>query len=315
MRVIFFGTPSFAVPTLARLIDSRHSVVGVVTQPDRARGRGQRVVFSPVKDLARSHGLPVLQPTTLNAEDVLRELLLLNADIGVVAAYGRILPQSVLDIPARGLINVHASLLPRWRGAAPIHRAIQAGDGVTGVTIMRVVLALDAGPMLSRVEVPIVETDNAVELERALAAAGADLLVKTLDDLDSRQLPEIPQDETLVTYAKKIERGDGRIDWTRPAREIHNQIRALHPWPHASALFRGKRVIIRRSWHGGALALPTADPGTIIDISNESITIATGAGALELRILQAEGRNAVTAREFASGHTLQVGERFESTLS
>lgn len=300
MRVIFFGTPSFAAPTLAALIASTHEVVGVVTQPDRARGRGQKVTHAPVKSLALKHGLTVLQPERLKTDETLSQLRSLNADIGVVAAYGKILPQSLLKIPSGGLINVHASLLPRWRGAAPIHRAIQAGDRVTGVTIMRVVLALDAGPMLSRVEIPIDTNITSEALEVQLGDAGATLLVETLDRMAVGTIDEIPQDEALVAYAKKIERADGDIDWTKSAREIHNQIRSLHPWPMASAMFGGKRVILRSSVvhpdTGNGLV-----PGTIVEADGDMLRVATGAGLLRLTSVQVEGGRPQSAREFING--------------
>ncbi|TAK19116.1 MAG: methionyl-tRNA formyltransferase [Acidobacteria bacterium] len=309
MRVLFFGTPSFAAPTLAALLASRHTVAGVVTQPDRARGRGQKVTFSPVKALAMANNLPVFQPDTLKTDETLDAIRRFGADIGVVAAYGKILPQRLLDIPPQGLINVHASLLPRWRGAAPIQRAILAGDTVTGVTIMRVVFALDAGAMLSKVEVPIGENVTSVELEAELAAKGAELLVGTLEQLERGTASEVAQDPDLATYATKIDRADGPIDWSRSAREIHNQIRGLHPWPLASTTFRGQRLIIRASrvsnTHSGHVG-----PGTIIELGDQAITIATGAGTLDATVIQPESRKPQTAREFASGVRLQRGERF-----
>lgn len=300
MRVIFFGTPSFAAPTLAALITSQHQVVAVVTQPDRARGRGQKVTDAPVKALALEHHLLVLQPERLKSDETLAALRRLNADIGVVAAYGKILPQALIDIPARGLINVHASLLPRWRGAAPIHRAIHAGDRVTGVTIMRVVLALDAGPMLSRVEVPIDPNITSDALEVELAQKGAELLVGTLDALARGTCDEVAQDESLVTYAKKIDRLDGQIDWTRSARDIHNQIRGLHPWPMASVRFGGKRVLLRASIvHPGTG--PGMRPGEIVDADGDMLRVLTGDGLLRITSLQVEGGRPQNAREFING--------------
>ena len=300
MRVLFFGTPSFAAPTLAALIASPHDVVAVVTQPDRARGRGQKITHGPVKALALAHGIPVLQPTSLKSAETLAELRACNADIGVVAAYGKILPQALLDIPPHGLINVHASLLPRWRGAAPIHRAILAGDRVTGVTIMRVVFALDAGPMLSRVEVPIDPNITSEELEAILAAKGAGLLVGTLGTLEQGTTSEQDQDESAVTYAKKLERADGEIDWTKSAREIHNQIRGLQPWPMASAMFAGKRVILRSSVvHPGDA--PGMRPGEIAEADGDTLRVLTGSGLLRITSLQVEGGRPQSAREFING--------------
>jgi methionyl-tRNA formyltransferase len=300
MRVIFFGTPSFAAPTLAALIDSPHHVAAVITQPDRARGRGQKVAHAPVKALALARDLPVLQPGSLKSGDTLALIRSLDADIGVVAAYGKILPQALLDIFPRGLINVHASLLPRWRGAAPIHRAILAGDRVTGVTIMRVVFALDAGPMLSRVEVPIDPNITSDALETVLAARGARLLADTLERLERGTATEEAQDEALVTYAKKIERADGQIDWTRSARDIHNQIRGLQPWPMASTTFGGKRVILRSS-----VVHPDDAPGmmagAIVEANGDMLRVATGAGILRITSIQVEGGRPQSAREFING--------------
>ncbi len=247
LKVLFMGTPQFAVPTLDAILASRHTVVGVVTQPDRPRGRGQKETHAPVKARAREHQLPVLQPVTLRDPATIDELRALGADIGVVAAFGKILSQTVLDIPRLGMINVHASLLPRWRGAAPVHRSVIAGDAVTGVTIMRVVRALDAGGMMARVERPIGPDDTSDEVERDLASLGAALLVQTLDRLAVGPVDEEPQDEALVTYAARLSKEDGAIDWSRPAGEIHNQVRGLHPWPHAFTYVDGQRLILWRT--------------------------------------------------------------------
>lgn len=310
MRVLFFGTPAFAAPTLAALLASSHEVVGVVTQPDRARGRGHKVTFAPVKALAVERGLPVYQPASLRADDVLTTLAAFESDIAVVAAYGKLLPQAVLDVPRLGMINVHASLLPRWRGAAPIHRAVIAGDATTGVTIMRVVLALDAGPMLSRVEVPTGVNVTSPELEATLAAKGATLLVDTLDRMARGEITETPQDESLVTYASKLERDESRIDWSVPATTLHNQIRGLQPWPAAAAMLNGRRVILRASVHDPAASFPLADPGTIVTIGPDGVVVAAGSGAVTLTALQPEGRAAQSAREFANGAHVRVGDRF-----
>ncbi|MBP6716769.1 MAG: methionyl-tRNA formyltransferase [Acidobacteria bacterium] len=313
MRVVYFGTPQFAAPTLAALLTSRHTVVGVVTQPDRARGRGQHVTFAPVKQLAVTHGLPVLQPERLRTPEAIEAIAALGADLGVVAAYGKLLPQALLDVPPLGMVNVHASLLPRWRGAAPIHRAIQAGDAATGVTIMRVVLALDAGPMLSRVELPITDDIKSDALEVLLADAGARLLIETLDRMDAGPAVETPQDETGVTYAARLDRRDGQIDWTRPARDIHNQIRGLHPWPLASVVWRGKRLILRTS----TLAVAPTDaaarggaPGCIVALG-EAMHVQTGTAPLAITEVQLEGRRPQSAREFINGARPAVGDVFE----
>ena len=323
MRVLYFGTPEFATPTLAALLSSSHHVGGVVTQPDRARGRGQHVTFAPVKALAIERGLPVFQPERLKPVETLDAIAAFGADIGVLAAYGKLLPQSLLDLFPRGLINVHASLLPRWRGAAPIHRAIHAGDAMTGVTIMRVVLALDAGPMLSRVEVPIDENITSVELEHMLSHAGGALLVETLTAIENGMARETPQDESRVTYAAKIEKRDAQIDWTRSARDIHNQIRGLHPWPLTSVMWRGKRLILRASRLRQSVDVDqdrdvpnqaSAEPGTILGVSGDALIVATGDGRLNITEVQLEGRRPQSAREFINGARPAVGDQFEAVV-
>ena len=231
LRVAFFGTPGFAVPTLEQLVQSPHPVVGVVTQPDRPRGRGQQVTMAPVKALAVSLGLAVLQPERLARDQFQAAFTDLQADIGVVAAYGKILPDWLLATPSRGLINVHASLLPRYRGASPVQRAVIAGDAETGVTIMRVVTTLDAGPVLSSVRILIGPDDTSAVVESTLATRGAELLIATLDDLEVGRATETAQDESQVTYAPKLTKADGLVDWRRPARDVHNLVRGLWPWP------------------------------------------------------------------------------------
>jgi methionyl-tRNA formyltransferase len=309
LRVLYFGTPGFAVPSLVRLLGSTHQVVGVVTQPDRPRGRGQRVVPEAVKVAAVEHGLPVFQPTRLKDPALLDALRALDADLGVVAAYGRILPAEVLALPRFGLINVHASLLPRWRGAAPVHRAILAGDLTTGVTIMRVVQALDAGPMLAKVTMDVDPAETSVELERRLASAGADLLLDTVNQLArGPAVEEETQDERLVTYALRLERADSRIDWSRSALEIHNRIRGLQPWPLAAAMLHDRRLLLLRSAvdpAGAGMA-----PGAVAGVTADAIAVGTGSGTVRLLEVQPEGRAAMSVRAFLSGHRVVAGDRF-----
>ena len=308
LKVLFLGTPQFAVPTLDALLASSHTVVGVVTQPDKPRGRGQKETDAPVKARARERGLPTLQPQTLKDPAVLEQIAALGADIGVVAAFGKILSQTVLDIPRLGMINVHASLLPRWRGAAPVHRSVIAGDAVTGVTIMRVVKALDAGAMLATVERPIGPDDTSDEVERDLASLGASLLVQTLDRLALGPVEEVPQDEAGVTYAHRLTKEDGVVDWSQPAAAIHNQIRGLHPWPLAFSYVDGQRLILRRStWSADPVS---AEPGTIVAAHGDELRVATGAGTLLITELQAEGRRAGRTRDFLAGRKLATGLRF-----
>jgi methionyl-tRNA formyltransferase len=310
LRVVFFGTPAFAVPTLNALIESRHRVVGIVTQPDRPRGRGQKLTDAPVKTRAIEAGLPVLQPDRLKDLSFLSALAGLNADIGVVAAYGKILTDAVLAAPRMGLINVHASLLPRHRGAAPVHRAVIAGDVETGVTIMRVVKALDAGPMMAALRQPIAADETSEEVERKLAHAGAALLVSTLDDLTAGAVVERPQDDSAATYAPRLTKEDGAIDWDRPAVVIHNLVRGLHPWPHAFSFLNGERLIVLRTSPEAIETHPP--PGTVIAAHGDELLVSAGEGGVRIERLQAEGKRPMTPREFLSGHAIAAGDRFVS---
>jgi methionyl-tRNA formyltransferase len=311
LRILFFGTPAFAVPTLEALLTTAgHTVVGAVTQPDRPRGRGQRLEPTPVKVTAERAGLPVLQPDRLKDDAVIDRIRQLDADLGVVAAYGRILPQRLIDVPRLGMINVHASLLPRWRGAAPIHRAVIAGDTETGVTIMRVVLALDAGPMLARRRVGIGAEDTSADLETRLAAVGAAVLVETVNRLAQGPIVEEPQDESLVTYAARLERRESAIDWQQSAADIHNQIRGLQPWPLAAAVLQGKRVLLLRS--AVAIDVPRdGAPGTVIAVEPDALVVATGDGAIRLSAIQPEGRPPMAVRAFLSGRRVVPGDRLD----
>jgi methionyl-tRNA formyltransferase len=311
LRVVFLGTPAFAVPTLEALLASRHPVVGVVTQPDKPSGRGQRTTAGPVKERALRGGVPLLQPITLKDPAFVPQLADWGADIGVVAAYGKILPEAVISTPRLGMINVHASLLPRYRGAAPIHRAVIAGETETGVTIMRIVKALDAGPMLAGVRHPIGENDTSQDVERALAQSGARLLVRTLDQLAAGTVREQPQDESRATYAARITREDGIIDWTRSAKQIHDLVRGLHPWPHASSFLAGQRLIVHRSMVTSEGA--AAPPGTVLPGTGSELRVATGAGVLDLLDVQVEGKRPMPARDFMAGHQIPAGARFSAS--
>jgi methionyl-tRNA formyltransferase len=309
LRILFFGTPAFAVPSLQALLDSPHEVVGVVTQPDRRRGRGHHVVPGPVKELGTSAGVPILQPERLKDDATQSAIRALNADLAVVAAYGKILPQALLDVPRLGMINVHASLLPRWRGAAPVHRAILAGDAVTGVTIMRVVFALDAGPMLASVATPIGLDETSRELESRLAHLGASALVETVGRLADGPVHDELQDETLVTYAARLERGESRIDWRQSAEAIHNQIRGLQPWPLAGAMIQARRVMFLKS-----TVLHQTDttgaPGAIVSAGRGGLDVATGVGTLRILELQEAGRPVMSAAAYLNGRRLSAGDEF-----
>ena len=309
-RVVFFGTPEFAVPTLQALLDSPHHVVAVVTQPDRPKGRGQKPQRSPVKQVAADRGVSILEPEKLREAVFLDALRASHADLGVVAAYGKILPETVLGVPTHGLINVHASLLPKYRGAAPVHRAVMDGETQTGVTIMRVVQALDAGPMISKITRPIHPDETSIDVERDLAVLGGRALVDALHDMLAGGAIETPQLESDATYAHKIEKRDGVIDWSRPARDIHNQIRGLYPWPHAFSELDGERIILLRS----AVALETsasnAVPGSIVTAHGDELAVQTGAGVLHVLVLQREGRRPMSAREFLAGRPIRPGGVF-----
>jgi methionyl-tRNA formyltransferase len=309
VRVVFFGTPQFAVPSLEHLITSPHQVVGVVTQPDRPRGRGQKVTDAPVKTTALQHGLPVYQPVRLREPEVEDRLRTWAPDLGVVAAYGKIIPESLLSLPRLGMINVHASLLPGYRGAAPVQRAVLDGVSLTGVTIMRMVAALDAGGMFAKVTRPVGPDDTSDVVERDLADLGAALLLDVIDDLVAGTAVEEPQDDRLSSYAAKITKDEGLIDWSLPAHDIHNRVRGLYPWPHAYTYLDNERLILLRSHVGfpGGSALP----GTIVDTSGGLLHVATGqSGQLTIDEVQPEGRRAMKTRDYLAGHPIQPGARF-----
>ena len=310
LRMAFFGTPPFAVPSLVALAASGHDLVGVVTQPDRPRGRGQLVTPEAVKLKALELGVPVLQPERLGDPGFLTDLEALHLDLAVVVAYGRILTPRVLDTPKNGFINVHASLLPRWRGAAPVHRAILAGDTQTGVTIMRVVQALDAGNILLAEEMAIGSNETSVELSDRLAKAGASLVVRAVDSLVSGKLPERVQDEALVTYASRLERRESRLDWAQPAAVVHNHIRGLQPWPMAVATLAGARVAFLRSEVISSAASGSA-PGTIVAVQPDALDVAANPGTVRITELQPEGRRAMPVRAFLGGRAISPGDRFE----
>jgi methionyl-tRNA formyltransferase len=310
LRVVFFGTPSFAVPTLRHLIASRHPVVAVVSQPDRPKGRGHKLQPTPTHDVAAARGVPVLQPEKIRTEEFLQSVRSLSVDLGVVAAYGRILPDALLHIPRLGMINVHGSVLPAYRGAAPVHRAVIGGATETGVTIMRVVKELDAGPMLAVARRPIGPDETSAEVEEALAELGARLLVETVDQLAAGHADETPQDHARATYAPKIAKAEGAIEWSQPAATIHNLVRGLQPWPLVSARLGGLRYLIHRTTLTFRYA--TVLPGTIVEATGEGLDVAAGDGRV-FRILQIqpEGKRVMTAREFMAGRHVPAGAVLE----
>ena len=308
MKLIFAGTPEFAVPALAALIAAGHAIVLVLTQPDRPAGRGMKLKASPVKELALKHGLEILQPETLKDAATQARIASVGADAMVVAAYGLIIPNPVLKIPRFGCLNIHASLLPRWRGAAPIQRAILAGDSETGVTIMQVVQALDAGAMLKKAALPITENDTAQTLHDALATLGGALMVEVLAEL-GRLVPE-PQDETLVTYASKLQKSEAPLDWSRSAVDLSRQVRAFNPFPVAQAVMREE---FWRIWFASALPHAGGHPGEIISVE-KGILVACGSGTLCIEELQRPGGKRLGWKEFLAGAPLRPGEHFNMRL-
>lgn len=340
LRVVFFGTPEFATPSLEALIGSRHQVVAVVSQPDRPKGRGHQVQATPTKLVARAHDIPVIQPLKIKDESFHQAIRDLKPDLGVVVAFGRILPDALLAIPRLGMINVHASLLPRYRGAAPIQRAVLAGDAETGVTIMRVITEMDAGATFAMAPVAIPPDATSEEMASTLARLGARLLLPVVDDLAAGRAVETPQDASLATHAAKITKAEGTIDWTEPSAVIHHKVRGLQPWPLASTHFAGVRLVLRRTADLGvrsALAdppgvrsanaesqvpdppertntdlTPGAAPGTVVRAEGDEFVVACGGGtALRVLEIQPEGRRTMTAREFLAGHGVAEGARFE----
>jgi methionyl-tRNA formyltransferase len=308
LRIVYFGTPDFAVPGLRALIGSHHEVVALVSQPDRPKGRGQKLQPTPTKVVAEAAGIPILQPTRLKDEGFAEALSALAPDLGVVAAYGRIIPDRILEIPRLGMINIHASILPRYRGAAPVHRAVINGDPETGVTIMRVVSELDAGPTFAVHRIAIGRDETTPDVERRLAEAGAALALKVVGELAEGTATETPQNHAEATYAAKLERSEGTVDWSLPASRIHDLVRGLQPWPLVSVTIDGARYSIHRTSVGDA---PTsAPPGTIITASNGVLAVAAGDGrALHILEMQPEGKRVMSARDVLAGRRLQPGTR------
>ncbi|HEV7735132.1 MAG TPA: methionyl-tRNA formyltransferase [Candidatus Binatia bacterium] len=299
------GTPAFACPILEALMARSDPVVGVVCQPDRPQGRGLTVAAPPVKQLALAHGLPVLQPTKVRVPEFADALRALAPDLIVVAAYGRILPRTILDLPPHGCINVHASLLPRHRGAAPIAHAILAGDAVTGVTIMAMAEEMDAGDMLLTRETPIGPDDTTGSLTTRLSALGAEAIGAAIDGLHAGTIHPVPQPPDGITFSPPIEREQGRIDWRRPAGELDRLVRAFTPAPTASTTLLGKVVKVHRAVAGGDPG--RAAPGTVVEASPSGILVATGAGALRILELQLEGKRRLDAGAFVAGQRLAPG--------
>jgi methionyl-tRNA formyltransferase len=308
LRIAFAGTPQFALPALRVLLASRHRVVGVMTQPDRPAGRGRELRASAVKLLAAGHGLPVSQTPTLKTPEGRAQLVAWAPDLLVVVAYGLILPPPVLALPRLGCVNIHGSLLPRWRGAAPIQRAILAGDAETGVTIMQLDAGLDTGPILLERRRPIHTHENAGDLHDALSELGAAALAEAVEGLAAGTLTARPQPEAGVTYAPKLEKSEARMDWSSSAGALDRQVRAFNPWPMAETTFAGDSLRVLRA---RVAEQPAADaaPGTLLGIAEDGLRVACGEGVLAVRELQRAGKRPVSARDFANAVRLD-GVRF-----
>lgn len=307
MRIIFAGTPQFAATALEALLAHHFDVAAVLTQPDRHAGRGMRLAPSPVKQLALAHGLPVLQPTSLKQPDIQRELAVIAADVMVVAAYGLILPQAVLQLPRYGCLNIHASLLPRWRGAAPIQRAMLAGDTETGITIMQMDAGLDTGDMLLKKSCLIGAGDTAQTLHDKLAPLGAEAIVAALRLLEQGQLVPVQQDGALATYAAKLTKEEARVNWAEDAAQIARAVRAYNPFPVAHTLFAETPLKILQAT---ALDEPGGSPGTVLKVEKNGIVVACGKGALRLEVLQRPNAKAMPVAQLVQGFAVKTGDRF-----
>lgn len=304
LRVIFAGTPDFSVPSLRALIDAGHDVRAVYTQPDRPAGRGRRLTASPVKEIATAVGLPVYQPATLRGDEAATILNALGADLMVVAAYGLLLPQAVLDAPALGCINVHASLLPRWRGAAPIQRCILAGERESGITIMGMEAGLDTGPMFLQRSVPLAADETGGSLHDKLAGLGASALMEALPGIADRTLVPEPQNDSLATYAKKLGKEEALVDWRNSAAALERMVRAFDPWPVAQTKLDGTVI---RLW---SCTLPdavagSAQPGRVVRTGKAGIDVATGSGLLRVTRLQPPGKRPMSAADFLNARSLE----------
>mgnify|MGYP001336614638 CR=1 FL=1 len=309
MNIVFMGTPQFAVPSLLQLVDNGYSIKGVVTQPDRPKGRKRILTPPPIKEAAVQRGLPVMQPERLRTPEAINELAAWQPDLIITAAYGQILPKEVLDMPRLGCINVHASLLPKYRGGAPIHHAIINGESETGVTLMYMAEGLDTGDMIASKAVQISDEDNVGTMFVKLADVGAELLIQTLPDIIAGRAPRIPQDESQATYAPNITREQERIDWNRSAREIFNQVRGLNPWPVAYTTWNGE---VLKIWQCLEVSEDVNDgaavvPGTVLDLSTDGVTVSCGEGAVRITQLQPAGKKAMPVSDFVRGGKMAKG--------
>ena len=306
MRIVFMGTPDFAVPSLKALAEAGHEICGVFTQPDKPKNRGMKLQQSPVKECALAMGLPVYQPAKMRDGEALAILQELKPDLIAVAAYGKILPVDILELPRLGCVNVHSSLLPKYRGAAPINWAILNGEDETGVTIMYMAEGMDTGDILAQAKTPIDINENAAQLFDRLAVMGADLLVETVKELDVGTAKAVPQDEALSSHAPMLSREQSPMDWNKTARQLHDQVRGLYPWPAATAVLDGIRCKILRT----ALCAETTNkaPGTVLQADKKGLRVACGdGGVLDILELQPDGKKAMAAPAFLLGHPIPVG--------
>jgi len=305
LRIVFMGTPDFACPTLTRLIERGEDVIAVVTQPDRPKGRGQKLLPPPVKVIAEAHGIPVLQPLKVRAPEVVAQIRELKPDLIVVVAFGQILPQSLLDIPRHGCINIHASLLPRYRGAAPLNWCLINGETETGITTMMMDAGLDTGDMLVKRSIPIGPDEDAQSLHDRLSLLGADTIDETLDRLLAGTLTREKQDDSLSCYAPMLKKEDGRIDWAREPQQIKNLVRGFTPWPGAYTSLESKTLKLYKV----SVAEGSGTPGEVIATGKDGIIVACGSGSIRIEELQLEGRKRLSAAEFLAGYRLEPGSR------
>ena len=302
LRVIFAGTPDFSVPPLKALLESGHEVVAVYTQPDRPSGRGRKLAASPVKLLAEEMGIPVYQPVDFRTEADVEQLRALDADIMVVVAYGLLLPEPVLNAPRLGCINIHASVLPRWRGAAPIQRAVLAGDAESGVSIMQMEKGLDTGPVYLIRRITLAADETGGSLHDRLSKLGAEALLEALPGIINGSLPAAEQDNRFSTYAKKLDKAEAAIDWERPAQEIEHKVRAFNPWPVAYTRYENANL---RIWKAHAVDGTAAAPGTVMAAGRDGVDVATGSGLLRITHLQMPGKRAMSAADFINAQQIQ----------
>ena len=302
MRIVFMGTPDIAATCLKQLIADGFDIVGVYTQPDRPKGRGMKMVFSPVKEVATANGIPVFQPENFREEETVEQLRSLQPDVIAVVAYGRILPQKVLDIPAKGCVNIHASLLPAYRGSAPYQWAVLDGLGETGVTAQYMALKMDAGDIIDVAKTPIGPDETAGELLDRLAVLGADLLSKTMGRIAAGDASATPQDDSKASFAPMLDKAMCPIDWNKTAQQVHNHVRGLHPWPVATAELGGTKFKI----HATAIVEGSGKPGQILGLTKTGLMVACGEGAVVIRSLQAEGGKRMAAPDYFRGHPLEI---------